>query len=397
MQGRQKEFTISWHYAILFLSIVFFITLYDRILDGIAMNLLHKCKDILFKDVSTENESKDLSVLMRILCIINIVFNIILTIFYLLFLSSKLYQWSIAFIVVFGLILWMTYWDRTNGALYVYTSAMILSMLIYAFALGPSVGFQFSLYSLILLFYYKTDENPVFKSIAAVIISGSVIGVWFYLVYIEKVVEFTKLQNIILLLASTIYVSFTIVTIAYFYYIKFASNEHKIIKYAKKLEKLATMDPLTQLTNRRGMMNHLEAFVSDSASHSQLSLAISDIDFFKRVNDTYGHDAGDYVLVELGKTFKEFMKDKGWIARWGGEEFLFAFENNNGDYAFEQLDRLKYSIEKRVFQYKEYTFNVTMTFGLEEYDSSLGISETIKNADNKLYQGKEAGRNRIVY
>ncbi|MCR5508527.1 MAG: diguanylate cyclase [Lachnospiraceae bacterium] len=361
------------------------------------MSFFSKFKDIIFKDVSTENKSKDMSVLMRILCIINIVFNFALTIFYLVLLSSRLFQWSIAFCVVFGLILWMTYWDQTNGAMYVYTFAMILSMLVYSFALGPTVGFQFSLYSLILLFYYKTDENPVFKVIAGVVISLTVIGVWFYLVYIDKVVEFTKLQNLVLLLTCTAYLSCTIITIAYFYYIKFASSEHKIIKYAKKLEKLATMDPLTQLTNRRGMMNHLEAFVSDSASHSQLSLAISDIDFFKNVNDTYGHDAGDYVLIELGKTFKEFMKDKGWIARWGGEEFLFAFEDNNGDYAFEQLDKLKYSIEKRQFNYKEYTFNVTMTFGLEEYDSSVGISETIKNADNKLYQGKEAGRNRIVY
>ncbi|MBR5407519.1 MAG: diguanylate cyclase [Lachnospiraceae bacterium] len=361
------------------------------------MNLIHKMKDILFKDVSTENESKDLSVLMRILCIINVLFNIVLTVFYLAFLSSRLFQWSIAFIVIFGLIFWMTYWDRTNGALYVYTSAMIMSMLIYSFALGPTVGFQFSLYSLVLLFYYKTDENPIFKGIAAVIISISVIAIWFYLVYIDKVVEFTKLQNIILLLNCTIYLSCTFATVAYFYYLKFASSEHKIIKYAKKLEKLATMDPLTQLTNRRGMMNHLEAFVADSASHSQLSLAISDIDFFKKVNDTYGHDAGDYVLIELGKTFKEFMKDKGWIARWGGEEFLFAFENNNGDYAFEQLDKLKYSIEKKQFTYKDYTFNLTMTFGLEEYDSSIGITETIKSADNKLYQGKESGRNKIVY
>lgn len=361
------------------------------------MNFIDKIKDILFKDVTGEDKLKDLVFLIRILCIINIITNVIWLAFFSLSLNSRLYQWSIAFIVIYSLTFWMTYWDKSNANVYVYSIAMVLSMMVYSFSIGPLMGFQFALYSLILLFYFKTDDNPIYKAFTAIIISAAVIGIWFYLASAEKAVAFSKRQSLILLLTNTIYLSLTYITISYSFYLKFASNEHKILKYAKKLEKLATMDPLTQLTNRRGMMNHLEGFVSDSSNQAQLSLAISDIDFFKKVNDTYGHDAGDYVLVELGKMFREFMKDKGWIARWGGEEFLFAFEGSNGDFAFEQLTKLKYSIERKELIYKDYNFRVTMTFGLEEYDSSLGINETIKNADNKLYQGKESGRNRIVY
>ena len=361
------------------------------------MNLIDKLKDILFKDVTGEDKLKDMVFLIRILCIINIVCNIIWIAFFSISLNSRLYQWAIAFVVIYSLTFWMTYWDKGSTNVYVYATATMLSMLVYSFSIGAVPGFQFILYSLILLFYFKTDDNPVYKAFAALAIAATVIGVWFYLTSVDKVVAFSKKQSLILLLTNTLYMSLTYITISYSFYLKFASNEHKILKYAKKLEKLATLDPLTQLTNRRGMTNHLESFIAESSSHTQLSLAISDIDFFKRVNDTYGHDAGDYVLVELSKMFRDFMKDKGWIARWGGEEFLFAFEGNNGDFAFEQLTKLKYSIEKKEFVYKEYNFKVTMTFGLEEYDSTVGIDETIKNADNKLYQGKESGRNRIVY
>ncbi|MBR4719510.1 MAG: GGDEF domain-containing protein [Lachnospiraceae bacterium] len=361
------------------------------------MTFIDKIKEILFRDVTGEDKLKDLVFLIRILCIINIVSNSIWCAFFALSLNSRLYQWSIAFIVIYILTFWMTYWDHSNTNVYVYAIATILSMLVYSFSIGPVPGYLFTLYSLILLFYFKTDDNPLYKAITAIIIAVIVIGVWFYLTSANIVVAFTRRQALILLLTNTIYLSLTFITISYSFYLKFASNEHKILKYAKKLEKLATLDPLTQLTNRRGMTNHLESFIADSSSQNQLSLAISDIDFFKKVNDTYGHDAGDYVLIELSKMFREFMRDKGWIARWGGEEFLFAFEGTNGDYAFEQLTKLKYSIEKKEFSYKEYKFSVTMTFGLEEYDSSADISETIKNADNKLYQGKESGRNRIIY
>ena len=362
-----------------------------------AVPIFQKAKDILFKDVAAENELKDLAVLIRVLCLINFAFNITMTLISLLALGSALYRWALVFMVFYVFVFWMTYWGRSSMCVYVYSAVMLVAMISYSFAMGPTVGFQFSLYTLILLYCYKTDDNPAIKYVSSGIVSLAVIGIWIYLEYKNKMVEFTRGQDIGLLLVNTIYMSVTFITITGFYYMKFASSEHKILKYAKKLEKLATMDPLTQLTNRRGMMEHLERYINNAANEGMLSLALSDIDFFKRVNDTYGHDAGDYVLVELSKIFNDFMKDKGRIARWGGEEFLFSFEHSNGDYAYEQLTKLKYQIEKNTFRYKEYVFNVTMTFGLEEFDDSLGISKTIERADNKLYQGKAEGRNRIIY
>ena len=128
-----------------------------------------------------------------------------------------------------------------------------------------------------------------------------------------------------------------------------------------------------------------------------LTVAIGDIDFFKHINDTYGHDAGDYVLETIAKIMNEFMESKGMVARWGGEEFLFSFENINGDYAFEEMSKLLHLIERYEFSFNGTPIKVTMTFGLEEYDDNLGVDKVISKADEKLYMGKEQGRNRVIY
>nr|MCR4740898.1 GGDEF domain-containing protein [Lachnospiraceae bacterium] len=111
----------------------------------------------------------------------------------------------------------------------------------------------------------------------------------------------------------------------------------------------------------------------------------------------YGHECGDYVLKELAWLFEHFMLDKGYIARWGGEEFLFVFNDKNADDAYISLEELRYQIAKKLFSYEGQDFNLTMTFGLEEFSAQAGIDLTVENADKKLYMGKESGRNRVVY
>ena len=124
---------------------------------------------------------------------------------------------------------------------------------------------------------------------------------------------------------------------------------------------------------------------------------MGDIDFFKKVNDTRGHDCGDYVLKTLSGVFDEFMKDKGYVSRWGGEEFVFIFRDMNGDVAYPLLENLRKKIEKMDFEFFNHKFNITMTFGMEEYSPMFGSEEAIKKADEKLYIGKESGRNQVVF
>lgn len=179
---------------------------------------------------------------------------------------------------------------------------------------------------------------------------------------------------------------------------KFARTEYKLYQYNLQLKKLAGSDPLTGLMNRRNMLSMIDEIIPRMVNGvDMMSVAIGDIDFFKKVNDSRGHDCGDYVLKELSKLFESFMEHKGYAARWGGEEFLFVFVHGNADDAYVDLETLRNTIEKKTFEFADHEFKITMTFGLEEHNVNEDIDETIKKADEKLYMGKESGRNKVVY
>ena len=118
--------------------------------------------------------------------------------------------------------------------------------------------------------------------------------------------------------------------------------EQKLVRYNTKLQKLASVDALTGLWNRRSMWEYIRAVEYDYevGNAGFVSIAIADIDFFKRINDTYGHDAGDEVLKAVAELFMDKMKTYGRVCRWGGEEFLFVFYGRNGDAAYDVLQEI---------------------------------------------------------
>ncbi len=174
------------------------------------------------------------------------------------------------------------------------------------------------------------------------------------------------------------------------------SMESKLIEYNKKLKEKANTDPLTGLNNRGSAMDYLAEFVK-KADDTICSVCICDIDHFKRVNDTYGHDVGDLVLKAVAKVLMTCSENKAFVARWGGEEFFLAFPNMNGDEALEVLYDIQSELRKTVVMSEDQKIKVTLTYGLTEYDKNQGLDQNIKDADNKLYMGKEAGRDRIMY
>ena len=126
-------------------------------------------------------------------------------------------------------------------------------------------------------------------------------------------------------------------------------------------------------------------------------MAMGDIDFFKKVNDTYGHDAGDEVLKTVARVMKEKCRSTSVIARWGGEEFLIILPDCNGDNAFIAIERLRNEIQNTIINVDGQEIKVTMTFGLTEFGITSSIDGLIKEADEKLYHGKTNGRNQVVY
>ncbi len=158
------------------------------------------------------------------------------------------------------------------------------------------------------------------------------------------------------------------------------------------LKKMIETDPLTTLYNRRSCNNRLIAL---EKKEEEFSLVMCDIDHFKAINDTYGHAAGDYVLVTISKMIKENIKGCGFACRWGGEEFLLIYRLDGGE-TMEKVKRLQADIRAYEFQYEDKTLKITMTFGVETEEQSEPYEERIKKADDYLYSGKNNGRDQIV-
>lgn len=173
-------------------------------------------------------------------------------------------------------------------------------------------------------------------------------------------------------------------------------------KYAedvsRSLEEMITTDPLTKLFNRRACKKYLEKWIGicNKRQENRITVAIGDIDHFKKINDTYGHDCGDLVLVTVSDIFKKHMRDNGCAARWGGEEFLLVFEKEV-KVASEQLCAILNEIKNHEFDYKGEKFRITFTVGVNGDIIGHSFDEIVNSADECLYQGKNGGRDRVVF
>ena len=160
----------------------------------------------------------------------------------------------------------------------------------------------------------------------------------------------------------------------------------------QNLQQLIEMDPLTSLFNRRSCNQKILSLME---KNDIFTVVMCDIDWFKKINDNYGHDAGDYVLKEISEILQNTVDGCGFASRWGGEEFLLIFTLPL-DKALPKVEALQKEVREFPFSYEDNEFKVTMTFGVEERVESLMYEQLIKEADNKLYIGKNGGRDRIV-
>ena len=164
-------------------------------------------------------------------------------------------------------------------------------------------------------------------------------------------------------------------------------------KLKMSLKKLVERDALTGLYNRRAGERKLDVLEKEGVKSS---ISVGDIDFFKKFNDSFGHECGDVVLKEVAACLNEGMRGKGFVARWGGEEFLLVFENMEEMAAGLYLTDILQSIRDKIIEYDGQTHSVTMTFGVVERIEGESIADQIRRADDKLYEGKQGGRNRVI-
>lgn len=164
------------------------------------------------------------------------------------------------------------------------------------------------------------------------------------------------------------------------------------------IEKLAIIDDLTQVFNRRQMykiLEHQKALV-DRGIHP-FSICIFDLDHFKKVNDTYGHSAGDVVLKTIAQETQRNLRNIDHIARYGGEEFILILTNVEKDQAMICANRIRNLVRKIAFENMPDDFRMTISVGVTEFQASEDIQQVINRADAALYRAKANGRNRVEF
>lgn len=174
------------------------------------------------------------------------------------------------------------------------------------------------------------------------------------------------------------------------------------IELSKALEenkRLATTDKLTNLYNRHFFLKNLETYRLKAINDNfTFSLIIGDIDDFKKVNDTYGHGIGDYVLASVASIIKQSCRQPDIVCRWGGEEFIVLVLGAKAIEANQLAEKIRTSVEYYEYEHEGTKLKVTITLGISEYNPMYTTEKNIDLADKALYRGKENGKNRcIVY
>ena len=252
--------------------------------------------------------------------------------------------------------------------------------------LGWECGFQYYLIPLIPFVMF----NDRLATEITVVASGAVIGYFIVLMELAPVVtldpeilQFMHYVNWVIPMMTMGMVS---------YYFRRASMDVE-----SQMETAANTDALTGLPNRRRISERLrEEELRFTRTQEPFSIALADIDNFKDINDTYGHDVGDRVLADVANVLRAGTRGSDNVGRWGGEEFVLLFPGTNLEAAGGAVERLRSTAVDALRVIPGCDSPVTLTFGVAVFDPSSSLGECLKVADAAMYRGKESGRDQVV-
>ena len=362
----------------------------------IMKKMIDNIRELFTKDTASEGESAKLLIVLRILFASIIVYSLIGLVYStctLFFDASLCFAGALA---LYGFMFYSSYYVRTLPLVIVTNLLSVIAIIAGYFLLGPLVSIQdFFIVVVVMVYftgygYYKTKSAYTIL----VFLMYFVLQTWFG--KIAALIPFTyEGQRVMQFL--NIFASFWCVAIICYVYSRDSQHlEGKLIEYNKMLRQQASTDTLTGLHNRRSANDYIEKLIKKN-DEKGFCVCMCDIDFFKKVNDSYGHDIGDKVLAGVAQTLVENVTEDCLVSRWGGEEFLIIFPNMNGDEAKMILDKIRSRIKKVEFDTGSKKFNITITYGLAEYGFDGDAESVVKEADDKLYIGKENGRDQIVF
>lgn len=351
--------------------------------------------ELLLRDIKDRNELKKTAVATRCYCWLMVLYAIVFAC--LTIIDGSVYGSMLLLIPVLGyaITLHLSYGKSVQNSCRTVAIVTLISIPAIVLWFGWDSGIQHFLFALVIfnILFVRMSIKTQFLSV--LVICAVRLSLYFYCRMFEPIHMLSPDMKMIIQVISTVFVFALITVCGINYAIENQNTENELRKYNVELQRIASTDPLTKLWNRHKMIEHVSEFLAQG--NEFCSLCLCDIDFFKKINDTYGHEAGDKVLVSLADLFMKEMRECGAVARWGGEEFLIAFENVNGDDALVLLSELRNKVKKLVTNYEGQEIKFTMTFGLVEYDRTLSLDENTKIADDRLYRGKQNGRDQIVY
>jgi diguanylate cyclase (GGDEF)-like protein len=265
-----------------------------------------------------------------------------------------------------------TYYLGWESAFYLYLFCLIPLVFVYRIIspLNRRVLLG-SLLGCLLILYFSSLTWPVMHPLSTVILSN------------------LTLMNLIL--------TFLVFVILYSAYSLSAMDlERQLRLKNEELENSSRIDPLTALSNRRDIIDLIQCEREKMLRNkSHCCFILGDIDFFKRINDSYGHNYGDDTLKQVAVILQGTLRKQDHVCRWGGEEFLIVLPDTDVSGAKVAAEKLRIGIESFSFCSQDISTHITMTFGVAPYDPLLAIEDSIKQADDLLLFGKQQGRNRV--
>lgn len=285
-------------------------------------------------------------------------------------------------------------------------------LLFYSIFLTVIMGADFGIQSVLIcmipslfLFAYTSRSSGIFFSIMAFIVFCSTLFILYwdfgrsttlsstgYYFVVQRFKTFYVYHNgLMYFLTSILLLVFSIHTENVI-----DRSRNKFNRMIDTLEQLSNHDHLTGLVNRRKINYHLsQCQFRKKTENKDYGFTIFDIDGFKQVNDTYGHEAGDLILVNLSAKIREFIKPGQLFGRWGGEEFVILF-NDYTPQIIDQLETIRQEISQFETIWKGTPIKVTLTFGVSSSLTAYSTDQIINEADDNLIIGKQRGKNQII-
>ena len=348
------------------------------------------------KDTASEGESAKLLIVLRILFTSMSLYGIAGSIYCVCTRNIEAMICYMGTFAIYALMFYSSYYIKTFTLVIVSNVVSVACTITGYFLLGSTVAVQSFFITIVVVCYFSGYGHYIIKGFFALFVCA----VYYFLETrygnIVAFLPFSISERIYIRLMNILTSFWGVATVCYIYSRDSQHLEGKLIEYNKILRQQASTDTLTGLSNRRSANEFIEKLIKRN-DEKGFCVCMCDIDFFKKVNDSYGHDVGDKVLAGVAQALVENTSDDCLVSRWGGEEFLIIFPNMNGDEAKLMLDKIRARINMIEFDTGSKTFNITITYGLAEYGYDGSTENVVKEADDKLYIGKENGRDQIVF